>query len=80
MSDTKDITMATQNNITELNRIKIVLTEQGRTGQWLSKQLGKHPSTVSQWCSNKVQPTLEVIDEISKHLGIDRKDLINSSK
>lgn len=31
----------------DINRIKIVLVEQKRTGKWLAEQLGKDPSTVS---------------------------------
>lgn len=63
-----------------INRLKVVLVEQGRSGKWLSQQLGKDPSTVSKWCSNKVQPSLEVLDQIATILGVDRRDLINKSK
>ena len=63
-----------------INRLKIVLVEQGRTGKWLSEILGKDPSTVSKWCSNKIQPSLEVLDKIATILGVDRRDLINKSK
>lgn len=31
----------------DINRIKVVLVEQKKTGKWLAKQLGKDPSTVS---------------------------------
>lgn len=64
----------------QINRLKLVLVEQGRTGKWLAKQLGKDPSTVSLWCSNKVQPSLETIDKIAELIGVDRIELINSSK
>lgn len=30
-----------------LNRIKVVLVEQNKTGKWLAEQLGKDRSTVS---------------------------------
>lgn len=63
-----------------MNRIKVVLVEQGRTGKWLAKQLGKDPSTVSKWCTNVIQPSLENIDKIAKLLGVDRRELINKSK
>ena len=42
----------------DINRIKVVLVEQKKTGKWLAEQLGKDPSTVSKWCSNKMQPSL----------------------
>ena len=31
----------------QINRLKVVLVEQGRTGKWLATQLGKDPSTIS---------------------------------
>lgn len=63
-----------------INRLKVILVEQGRTGKWLAMQLGKDPSTISLWCSNKIQPSLEMLDKIATLLGVDRRDLINKSK
>ncbi len=63
-----------------INRLKVVLVEQNRTSKWLSEQLGKDPATISRWCSNSVQPSLEMLDKIADLLEVDRKDLINSSK
>lgn len=65
---------------TQINRLKVVLVEQGRTGKWLAAQLGKDPSTISLWCSNKIQPSLETLDKVATLLGVDRRDLINKSK
>ena len=65
---------------TQINRLKVVLVEQGRTGKWLATQLGKDPSTISLWCSNKIQPSLETLDKIATLLGVDRRELINKSK
>ena len=64
----------------QINRLKVVLVEQGKTGKWLSEQLSKDPSTVSKWCSNKIQPSLEVLDKIAILLNVDRQELINKSK
>ena len=36
----------------DVNRLKLVLVEQKRTGKWLAEQLGKDPSTISKWCSS----------------------------
>lgn len=66
--------------MSNLNRIKIVLVEQGKTGKWLATQLGKSTCTVSKWCTNSAQPDLQTLDKIAKLLDIDRKDLITSSK
>lgn len=64
----------------EINRLKEILIEQGRSGKWLAMQLGKDPATVSQWCTNRIQPSLEMLDKIATLLSIDRRDLINKSK
>lgn len=48
----------------DINRIKVVLVEQKKTGKWLAEQLGKDPSTVSKWCSNKMQPSLEMLMQL----------------
>ena len=49
-----------------VNRLKVVLVEQKKTGKWLAEQLGKDPSTVSKWCSNTTQPPLDMLVNIAK--------------
>ena len=61
----------------DVNKLKLVLVEQKITGKWLAEQLGKDPPTVSKWCSNVTQPTLDILVNIAKVLNIDVKDLIN---
>lgn len=63
----------------DINRIKIVLVEKKRTNKWLAEQLGKDPATVSKWCTNTSQPGLETLLQIANVLGIDVKELLNSS-
>ena len=63
-----------------LNRIKVVLVEQQKTGKWLAEQLGKSACTVSKWCSNSIQPDLATLDKIATLLDVDRRELIVSSK
>ena len=58
---------------------KVVLVEQGKTGKWLSEQLGKSNCTVSKWCSNTVQPDLKTLNEIADVLKVDVKDLLVSN-
>ena len=62
----------------DINRIKVVLVEKKKTSKWLAEQLGKDPTTVSKWCTNKVQPSLETLTEIARLLNVDVKDLLNS--
>ena len=64
----------------DLNRLKLVLVEKKKTGVWLSEQLGVSPVTVSKWCSNITQPTLPTLDKIAKLLGVDVKELLNSTE
>ncbi|MDR3057274.1 MAG: helix-turn-helix transcriptional regulator [Prevotella sp.] len=63
-----------------INRIKVLLVEKQRTGKWLAEQLGKDPATVSRWCSNTMQPSIETFVKIADLLNVDMKDLFNSSK
>ena len=60
-----------------VNRLKVVLVEQKKTGKWLAEQLGKDPSTVSKWCSNTTQPPLDMLVNIANLLKVDIKELIN---
>lgn len=72
--------MATSNTDTQIeriNRIKVVLVEQNRTGKWLAEQLGKNEATVSRWCSNVSQPSLELLVKIASILKVDPRILIN---
>ena len=63
-----------------LNRIKVVLVEQQKTGKWLAEQLGKSTCTVSKWCSNTIQPDLTTLDKIAMLLNVDIRELIMPSK
>ena len=60
----------------ELNRIKAVLNEKNLTEGWLAEQLGCAPTTVSKWCTNSSQPSLESIEKIANLLDIDYTELI----
>ena len=64
----------------DINRIKVVLVEQKKTGKWLAEQLGNDPSTVSKWCSNKMQPSLEMLMQIAEKLDVDVRNLIVTTK
>jgi transcriptional regulator with XRE-family HTH domain len=64
----------------EINKLKVVLVEQKRTGKWLAETLGKDVATVSRWCSNVVQPSVETFVKIADALDVDMRDLFNSTK
>ena len=63
-----------------INRIKAVLAEQGKTNKWLAEQLNKNETTISRWCTNEVQPSMENLVEIAKLLEVDVRELIKSTK
>jgi len=63
-----------------INRLKVVLAEKGRTNKWLAETLRKNETTISRWCTNEVQPSMEIFINIAKLLNVDVKELINSTK
>lgn len=62
------------------NRIKAVLAENNVSSKDLSKYLDKTESTVSRWCTNDVQPSIEVFCQIAEFLDIDVRELLVSTK
>ena len=60
----------------DIYRLKLVLVEKKKTGKWLAEQIGKDPSTVSKWCSNKSHPSLEDLFRIAELLEVNYTDLI----
>lgn len=63
-----------------INRLKAVLAEQGKTNKWLAEQLIKNETTISRWCTNEVQPSMDNLVSIAKLFEIDVRELINSTK
>ena len=59
-----------------LNRIKVVLAEKGKSNKWLAEELGKGKATISKWCTNTAQPSLENLIEIAKCLDVEVNELI----
>lgn len=64
----------------DINRIKIVLVENKRTAKWLADELGKDPVTVSKWCTNSSQPSLETLVQVAEALDVDVRSLIVQTK
>ena len=64
----------------DINRLKFVLVEKKRTAKWLAEELKKAPATVSKWCTNSSQPSLETLLQIADLLEVDVKELLHSSK
>ena len=55
----------------KINRIKVMLAEKGRTNKWLAVQVGKDPATISKWCTNAAQPSLEMLLQVAKVLEVE---------
>ena len=60
----------------KINRLKVVLVEQEKSGKWLADQLGKSTCTVSKWCSNTTQPDLQTLTRIAQLLKVDTRYLL----
>lgn len=63
-----------------INRLRVVLAEKNKTNRWLAEAIGKNEATVSRWCSNRAQPSIDVFRQIAIALNVDIKDLLNSTK
>ena len=63
----------------EINRIKVALAETRKKNKWLAEKIGKDESTISQWCTNARQPSLENLLKIADVLKVDIRDLLCST-
>ena len=72
--------MAIIKQMRQINRLKVVLAEQRKTGKWLAQALGKNESTVSRWCTNASQPDLETLFRIAELLDVDVRELLHVEK
>lgn len=60
----------------DINRIKVVLAEKKRTAKWLAEQIVRNPATVSKWCTNTTQPSMDALLDIANALGMNIQDLL----
>lgn len=63
-----------------MNRIQEVLKIKGMKQIQLAEALGVAKSSVSQWCSNTIQPPISKLNEIADAIGCDVTDLLVSKK
>lgn len=64
----------------QLNRIKTVLVDKKKTNKWLAETLSKNEATVSRWCTNENQPSIEILYQIALVLDVDIRELLNKTK
>lgn len=64
--------------IKDINRIKVVLAEKKRSNKWLAEQLKKDPCTISKWCTNTSQPSIETLLRIAELLEVNYTELVRA--
>lgn len=64
----------------KLNRIKVMLVEKNISQTELAEKLGKSFSTINAYCSNRQQPSLDLLYQIAEILHVSIKDLIVDNK
>lgn len=62
------------------NRIKVILAEKNKSSKWLAEKLQMNPSTISRWCTNNMQPSIDKLSEVANILNVDIRDLLSSTK
>ena len=66
--------------VVEMNRIKEVLKDQGRTQTWLAERIEKSYVVVTNYCNNNTQPSIEVLRKIAAVLNVDVRELLVPTK
>ena len=62
-----------------LNRIKGAIADKDKTNKWLAEKIGVNPNTVSRWCRNDIQPSLETLFDIAEALEVSVSELLVSN-
>lgn len=57
------------------NKLKRVLKQKKRTGKWLAGELGGE-TTVSRWCQNQTQPSVQTLFDIAELLHVEPGELL----
>jgi len=55
----------------KLNRLKSVLADCNKSNKWLAAKVNKSETTVSNWCTNSRQPSVETLIDIANVLKVD---------
>lgn len=64
----------------EFLRLKELLKEKGMSGKTLAEKIGITETSLSRIIKGKQQPGFELLLQISNELGVDIRDLFNSTK
>jgi putative transcriptional regulator len=63
-----------------MNKIKIILKEQGRSQAWLAEKIGKSYVVTTNYVNNKTQPSLLILYKVAEALNVDVRTLLTPSK
>jgi transcriptional regulator with XRE-family HTH domain len=58
------------------NRVKAILADAGKSNKELADMLNVSEQTISRWCTNSRQPTVEMLYKIAKVLKRDVRDFL----
>ena len=62
------------------NKIKAILAEEGKSNKELAELLDVSEQTVSRWCTNTRQPSIEMLYEIARVLKRDVRDFLVANR
>ena len=61
------------------NRLRIILAEKNVTNHWLATEMSVTDMTVSRWCTNRIQPSISQLVQMSKMLDTEMEKFIDTS-
>ncbi len=61
------------------NRLRIILAEKNVTNHWLATEMGVTDMTVSRWCTNRIQPSISQLVQMSMLLDTEMEKFIDTS-
>lgn len=61
------------------NRLRIILAEKNVTNHWLAMEMGMTDMMVSRWCTNRIQPSISQLFQMSKLLDTEMEKFIDTS-
>ena len=61
------------------NRLRIILAEKKITNHWLATEMGVTDMTVSRWCTNRIQPSISQLVQMSMLLDTEMEKFIDTS-
>lgn len=65
---------------TDLNRIEVVLAEIGMSHRELAAGVGLGEVTISRYCNNRRQPSLEILNDMANYMKVDVRRLLVPNK